>query len=266
MALPDFLIIGAMKGGTQAAVRNLARHPDVWLVDEAAKQALDDVIGYPEVHFFDKQARWELGTSWYERFFEPGRGYRHVGEKTPEYLSHLDAHARLREVVPGARLIVLLREPVSRAFSHWRHIVALRPGWDSLGLADLSFTQAVERVLEVAGRRQHPPDLLWKGCYARQLQHLQGFFPAEQIGVFISERVRVRMEDEYARMFRFIGAHPLINVTFSEFHVRDDEVREAPEAQAVDALEAYYRAHNEALYEMLGEAPAEWQSASGVSP
>lgn len=263
MPLPDFLIIGAMKCGTDAAARNLAVHPDIWLVDEAVKRALGDELEFAEVQFFNDDTRWARGEAWYRRFFEPGTGHPRLGEKSAEYLNCLAAHERMYRTVPRARLIVLLREPVSRALSHWRHLATERPPWDRLGLGAMSFEEAVRTAFRVQHERGHPPDLLWKGCYAMQLEHLLRWFPREQVLLCVSERVRRDKHEQYARMMGFLGLAPLEGARYEDWHVSEGRGAHALDGRSARRLREFYAPHNERLFRLLGARIREWDQGRG---
>ncbi len=104
--LPDFIILGAQRAGTSSLYYYLSQHPQIL---PAVRK---------ELHFFDDHYRRGLG--WYRSQF-PTRGARGTitGEATPYYLSHPHAPARIQRLLPQARLIVLLRNPVERAISHY---------------------------------------------------------------------------------------------------------------------------------------------------
>ena len=113
-ALPDFVIIGAQKAGTTSLWRYLVEHPQI--VGPTEK----------EIHFFD--ARFDRGARWYRARFplraSLRRGARLTFEASPYYLAHPFVPARVRAMLPDAKLVVLLRDPVERAWSHYRDNVA----------------------------------------------------------------------------------------------------------------------------------------------
>ena len=106
--LPNYLIIGAPKCGTTSLAAWLDEHPQVYMVPEK------------ELHFFS--GYWEQGLDWYEQCFVPN-GKPLVGEASPSYLENPVARERIASVLPGAKLIAMMRNPVDRAYSqywHWR--------------------------------------------------------------------------------------------------------------------------------------------------
>ncbi len=105
-ALPDFVIIGAHKGGTTSLYHLLTQHPHV------------ERAPVKELHFFNRPKRFDKGIEWYRQCFPQPRwkdGRRTItGEATPYYLFHPHAAERMAEAIPQARLIALLRNPVDR--------------------------------------------------------------------------------------------------------------------------------------------------------
>jgi len=119
-AHPDFLLVGAKRGGTTSLWRYLIEHPDVL-----------ELFPGPEnlkgMYYFDEQ--FGRGDRWYRSHFPPrariDRALAHgdatvVGEATPYYLYHPLAPARAHATVPDARILVVLRDPVERAYSHYK--------------------------------------------------------------------------------------------------------------------------------------------------
>src|SRR5690348_836405 len=131
--LPDFLVIGAQRGGTTSLYQYLQVHP---FIEPATTK---------EVHFFDR--RFHKGLAWYRGHFptalekyraEHLRGGMFLtGEATPSYLFLPYIPKRVVRVLPHARFIVLLRNPVERAYSHYRHAV-------ELGHEHLAFEEAIK--------------------------------------------------------------------------------------------------------------------------
>ena len=179
MSLPDFLIAGVPKAGTTALHAALVRHPELFLpAVKEPKFFLTDgrppTSGGPgDVQTYQEHV-WRRAD--YERLFDPAPAGARLGEATPFYLYDLDAQDRIRSLIPGARLILLLRDPVDRAHSNWTHL------WNA-GLepeADFLTACRAEPERRAAGWADfwHYVSL---GLYGRQVQHLFKQFPREQV-------------------------------------------------------------------------------------
>jgi sulfotransferase family protein len=179
MPLPDFLIAGVPKAGTTALHAALVPHPQLFLPPvKEPKFFLSDgpppVTGGPgDVQTYQEHV-WRQED--YEALFDPAPPGALLGEATPFYLHDLDAHDRIKSLVPSARLILLLRDPVDRAHSNWTHL------WNA-GLepeADFLTACRAEPARKAAGWAAfwHYVDL---GRYGHQVQHLYRHFPREQV-------------------------------------------------------------------------------------
>lgn len=158
-----------------------------------------------ELHFFDHN--WERGVDWYQGHFAAADGEPAIGEATPSYLYEPDAPSRLASVVPDARLLAILRNPVDRAYSHyWRNY--------GEGRERLSFEAAIaaepgrlatgQGLRADAHRRRFA--YLDRGRYVDQLRRLCEHFPRDQIMVMIFEHdLRDAPERTYAAACRFLG-------------------------------------------------------------
>ncbi len=182
MALPDFFIVGAPKAGTTAVHAALARHPSLYLsAVKEPKFFLTD--GPPPTQGGPGDVQTYREHVWrrddYEALFDPAPARALRGESTPFYLYRPDAQRRIRALIPDARLIVILRDPVERAHSNWTHLWSA--GLDPVG--DFVQACAEERDRIAAGWADfwHYTAL---GRYGEQLEHLYTAFPQEQVLVF----------------------------------------------------------------------------------
>ena len=207
-ALPDFVIIGAQRCGTTAFYDGLTSHGSV--LRAAGK----------ELHFFDYY--WAKGEAWYRSQFplrwrrvgaERVSGARAVtGEATPYYMFHPHVPRRAREIVPGAKLIVLLRDPVARAHSHYEWMT--KHGREVLSFpeairAEASRLEAELERLQTDPGYHSPPhrnfSYLSRGLYAEQLRRWLRYFPREQMLVLVSEEFFRRPDDIFAITLKFLG-------------------------------------------------------------
>jgi hypothetical protein len=185
--LPDFLIIGAQRCGTTSIARWLGEHPQIFL-------------GAKEVHFFD--AGYERGTAWYAERFADAPSGSIAGEATPNYIFFPEVPARMAAVVPEARLVAILRNPVDRAYSHYWHE-------RRRGREHLSFESALDAEPERTSRgdafARARPAYLARGRYREQLERVTEHFPLSQLHVMLFDDVRAAPHRAYADLCRFLG-------------------------------------------------------------
>jgi hypothetical protein len=250
--LPDFLIIGAQKAGTTALFAYLRWHPEL------------TGPSFKEVSFFDRH--FAHGEAWY-RAHLPARPRhlltkrRHgrwpsVGEASPSYLFHPLAAERVAEVIPDARLIAILRNPVDRAFSHYQHEVAL--GREPLSFDD-ALDQEEDRMRGEVERMLRDPFYFshawWnftyvaRGRYAEQLERWFAAFPREQVLVLLSEELLEEPAETYARVTDFLGVNRHELGSYPRIFSRDYEQM----SSAIrDRLERDFAEPNRRLAELLG--------------
>jgi hypothetical protein len=179
MALPDFLIAGVPKAGTTALHAALVRHPDLFL-SRVKEPKFFSSDGRPPAHGGPGDVQTYQEHVWrqadYEALFEPAPPGAVRGEATPFYLYDLAAHDRIKSLIPDARVILLLRDPVDRAHSNWTHLwnAGLEPEADFL----TACRAEPERIAAGWAGFWH---YLALGRYGHQVQHLLRVFPREQV-------------------------------------------------------------------------------------
>lgn len=238
---PDFLIIGAQKCGTSALQLNLKAHDEIVMSDD-------------EVHFFSHPKNFAKGLEWYAAQLPASDLLK--GEKTPDYLDSMSAPQRIASVLPRVKLLILLRDPVDRAYSQWNQMMqnigkSSQRGWEMV-----SFEEAIERAqcdVKPFGR------LLSKGQYIDQILRYTEHFPREQIYIGLQERFSRNGEDELALVFDFLGVHRL-PVEPQRANERTYESPISPDMEAL--LTAYFAPYNHRLYDFLGGEIPEWRRLS----
>uniref|UniRef100_T1JBT2 Sulfotransferase domain-containing protein n=1 Tax=Strigamia maritima TaxID=126957 RepID=T1JBT2_STRMM len=193
--LPKALIIGVKKGGTRALLEFIRLHPDIRAVG-------------PETHFFDRH--YQRGLEWYRSRMPQSNPGQLTMEKTPSYFVTRAAPARIRRMSRDIKLLVVLRDPVTRALSDYAQTASKRPevkSFEQLAFANMS-TGLV--------------DTSWSairiGTYCHYLSRWQKYFPPSQIhfvdgGVLVSSP-----EVEMAKVERFLGLEPFINASHFFFN------------------------------------------------
>jgi hypothetical protein len=210
--LPDFLIIGAKRGGTTSLYNYLLEHPCVLPL-------FPRVQNVKGVHFFD--TNFHRGLPWYRSHF-PSRPYRAwhargighrtvAGEASPYYLFHPRAPSRAARVVPQARLIILLRDPIERAYSHYRE--RYRHGAEAL-----TFEEALEREEErLAGEEERLSrddryysfvhehfGYVSQGLYLEPLRRWIGLFGRKRLLILRSEDFFAYPQETYGTVLQFL--------------------------------------------------------------
>jgi hypothetical protein len=233
--LPDFVVIGTQKGGTSFFYRLVTEHP---LVKEAAAK---------ELHFFDN--KFAEGVGWYRRCFSEGEqvdGHRTItGEASPSYLFDPQVPERMAQIVPEARLIALLRNPVDRAYSHYQMEVRR-------GKEERSFEEATQEEMTSAEGEGNTVDVphayLRRGLYAEQLERFSFFADRARLLVLKSENLFTRRLEVLERVWRFLRLPPFESTLAAPggratYEPMDPATRRG--------LEGFFAPHNERLYDLL---------------
>jgi hypothetical protein len=181
--LPNFLVIGAMKGGTTSLYEYLRRHPQVFMSD------------VKELHYFAPQINWIKGQDWYEEQFSAADGAIAVGEASTSYTKYPDVAGvpeRIARLLPGVRLIYVVRHPVERIRSQYLHQLLM-------GEERKPFEMAVRQESRYVDYSR----------YFFQIERYLEWFDRSQILVITSEALRGRRGETLRRVFSFLGIDEL---------------------------------------------------------
>lgn len=174
--LPNFIVIGASRSGTQWIHDNLNLHPEIYLPTERQ-----------ELHFFSKY--YDEGIDYYTHFFDNHNHQKAIGEVTPDYIFSKEAAKRIKEHIPNAKLIVSLRNPTDRLYSMY---------WILKGKFEenkqLSFEQKLEK----------DPHLIKQGFYSDYLKNYIELFGKENILVLPFDLIKSDSEIFLKKIYNFI--------------------------------------------------------------
>ena len=177
--LPTFVIIGAMKGGTSSLYHYLSAHPEICM------------SSIKETDFFIEEKNHRRGRAWYESLF---RGTaKQYGEASPNYAKwpwFRGVPERMHALVPEARLIYVVRDPIERMISHYAHNVAA--GNES---------RPIDEALRPPAARRY----LAPSQYCTQLQLFEERYPSRQVLVLSSESLRDQRRTALGQVFEFLG-------------------------------------------------------------
>lgn len=249
--LPDFIIVGAMKAGTTALHVYFKQHPQI---EEPSKK---------ELNYFQRPHLKPLGV--YRAAFPlAARKANHItGEATPEYLFHPRVASNIADLLPDVKIVAVLRDPVARAYSHWRFNKRRK-------IEHLDFQAAIDAEHErtqadyerLRTDRDHVGlDALHfsykrRGYYAEQLRRYYEHFERNQILVIRSESLRHETQSVLDRCFRFLGIadHEVGDTRPQHVDPKRKEHKKQPWTE-FDDLYQHFAPYNEDLYELLGVEP-----------
>ncbi|VXC52641.1 sulfotransferase domain-containing protein [Nocardioides sp. AX2bis] len=263
--LPSYLIIGTKRGGTTSLWRNMQTHPQVVPMFPAAENLKSP-------HYFD--INWDRSESWYRSYFPTEQRRERArrvagldgpvvsGDASPYYLFHPAAAGRAAQTVPGAKVIVLLRHPVDRAWSHFHERVGagtetlefeaaldaeddrLRPARDRMAAGDYAYDESHDFCSYLA-----------RGRYWEQLETWLGQFPASSVLVMRSESYYADPGNHLRRVFDFVGIDA--DVELPDLRHMNRLPARPLEPRLRGRLNEYYRPHVQTLQERL-DRDFEW--------
>ena len=203
----DFIIAGTQKGGTSALHYHLDQHPNITMAHSEEAHMID----HPRRHFFDDEDRF-AGKVEYDILHERIRLKRQsliTGSCTPIYTYWKPAIERIRNYHPGIKLIILLRNPIDRAFSHWNMYRERKQ-------EDLGFLEAIaeepKRIRAALPFQPRRTSYLDRGFYFEQMERVFRFFPRHQVHVIKFDDFRKNTPDVVNKVFAFLGLRSLSKV------------------------------------------------------
>jgi ubiquinone/menaquinone biosynthesis C-methylase UbiE len=243
--LPHFIIIGTQKGGTNSLYHYLVQHPQILPATQK------------EIHYFS--LNYQQGWQWYQsQFLLEADGINYItGEGSPYYLFHPQVPQRVYQNCPDTKLIVLLRNPVDRAISHYY--------WEvKLGFESLSFPAAIaqepQRLAGEVEKLEQDPNYysynhqhfsyLSRGIYIHQLQRWLDIFPQNQFLFLQSEAFYANPEAVVNQVFQFLG---LESYQLHEYPVINANAYAKISATLRQRLTKYFEPYNQQLADLLNQ-------------
>lgn len=209
---PDFLIIGAQKAGTTSLYEYLRAHPEIWFPD-----------GVKETHFFtywgsagyeseSSRVRVTTEKEEYLDLFADAPADCAAGEASPSYLYDPNVPGRIKSLDPDISLIVILRDPVQRAYSNYLH--AVRSGRESHSFEDALKLES-KRIDDGAPNMLHYRS---KGLYGQQIARYVHHFERDQLLVLLSEDLWENRSSTLESVLHFLDVDPEVSLNASERH------------------------------------------------
>jgi hypothetical protein len=243
--VPDFLIVGAQKCGTTSLYNYLIQHPQI--IPALCK----------EIHFFD--IHFEKGLHWYQSQFPASLESKRkgiTGEASPYYIFHPHVPKRIFQIMPKIKLIILLRNPVDRAYSHYHHQV-------KMGTELLSFKEAIKKeesrlkpeMMKMLNDENYHSlpyqyySYLARGRYVEQLKAWMNLFPMKQFLIVKSEDFYLNPEVIFHHVLDFLG---LPNFKIQQYTKNNAGDYPKLDLQLRNELLEYFKPYNHQLYKYLG--------------
>lgn len=199
MTKPTFIGIGVQKGGTSWLHKQLLNHPEVFVPPHRK-----------EIHFFDEY--YDRDISWYEKFFNDATtDHKAIGEITPNYIYDNTVAPKIKNHYPDMRFIVILRQPVARAYSHYQMTFQSGEG---------------QKYKDFNDFMTRHPHAFKRGLYAEQLTRWLNFFNPDQFLILTSEEI-FKLENGVEKTFQKIGNFLKINPDLFDHDLAKEKVGEA---------------------------------------
>lgn len=253
---PEFIVVGGQRCGTTSLFKNIAEHPQV------LRPAVDKGIDWFTLHY-------DRDESWYRSHFPVERvarlrtrryGRPVAFEACTYYMFHPFAIERLATTYPDVKIVAMLRDPVERAFSAYKHELArgfetVVDFGEALAREDSRLAGEIERMradvtYESHAHRHHA--YRRRGQYAEQLERIFKFFPRERVHVVESEAYFAEPEREYAALLEFLDIGSFQPAAFDRHNARPSSPMPG---DTREFLTTHYAPHDEMLGDLLGRRP-----------
>lgn len=257
----DFFIIGTQKGGTESALFHLNEHPNIYLPKKEIQ-----FINQPLLYMINPQNLKEnveniINKAYFKDITENNvkkENNKMIGIKNPDYMFIPKSIELLYNLYPESKLIIFLREPISRAYSEYNMYLSFS-GISSIFVMPNTFIESITRDdhIQLEDIRTSGYYALHRGYYSSQLKHIYKYFPKNQVKIYISEIVQKDPQKYYNEIFKFL------NVSYNDLNINTTIHKQIYESQISkeDFLKMYdyYKPYNNELYEMLGYVIEEWE-------
>jgi len=250
----DFIIAGAQKAGTSALHYFLEQHPNVTMAHSEEAH----LVEHPHRHFFDDEERFskEVDYDVLHQGIKFKRRSLITGSCTPIYIYWKPAMKRIKAYNPQIKLIILLRNPIDRAFSHWN--MQRDRNRDPLDFLEAVAQEKnrIQKALPLQLRRQA---YIERGFYFEQIERVFRYFPREQVHVIKFDDFRSDWHKTVTSVFEFLGVDPSVPLKNKEQNLIPYERRLTAEERR--SLYEIYRSDISKLEGLLKWDCSDWKPA-----
>ena len=194
---PNFFIVGAARAGTTSLWMYLEEHPDIYLpqaIEHKEPAYFCNIYGYRD---FEK----------YLRLFSPAAGYQAIGEASTAYLTSPESARWIRSAYPEARIIILLRNPVERAYSLYRWMI--QEGYEWIAPFEAALAVEESRSSDIYFKYHNPQyyyNYLYysSGCYAEQVRRYLSIFPTSHVLVILLDDLQNSPKETLRQVYELL--------------------------------------------------------------
>jgi hypothetical protein len=240
----DFLICGTQKGGTTALYEFLKKHPELFLPNTK------------ELHYFDDETINWLDTGhelYHEKFPDDKITDKKCGEVTPIYMYWRNCAERIWRYNKAMKIIIVLRNPITRAYSHWN--MECNRNAETLKFYDAIITE-LERCRSSLPLQHRTYSYVDRGFYTEQIRRFYQFFPLEQIQIIKYDEVIEKPEVILSNIYKFLGIKDFKNTSYDRHHVVPYKVK--MDENSMDFLIKLYQSEIHQIEYMLNWNCSEW--------
>lgn len=258
---PHFLLVGAQRCGTTSLFRALEQHPDV------VRPAINKGINYFDLNYH-RGDRWYgahfplLRNSWHRDYKQKATA---VFEASGYYMFHPLAADRIAKDLPDVKIVAMLRDPVERAYSAWKHESAR-------GFDHMSFEEAIQQEAQrTAGERDRMTkspnyqsfayrhhSYTARGKYTAQLRRFYHLFPPSSVHIVFSETFFAKPRHEFALLANFLGIDATVDISFDQHNARPSGPMPG---RTREVLTEIYKSEADDLERLIGRRPP-WSTRS----
>lgn len=194
--LPNFIIVGAPKAGTTSLYYYLAEHPEVYMSSEKEPNFFSK--GEIEKQNLYYKKRNVETVEEYIKLFKNVKNEKAVGEASVSYLYYQEVPQKIKRIIPDAKIIIALRSPVERAFSHY--LMDLRLGYIELSFEDVVYKRVEHKYLNLFYQQY-----VELGFYFEQVTRYIKCFGRDQIKIILFEDLKNKPKETISNLYRFLG-------------------------------------------------------------
>ena len=248
--LPNYLIIGAAKSGTSSLYEYLIQHPNV------------QPASGKEIYFFDM--KYNKGINWYRTFFPLSYQFPKttknsiVGEATPRYLDHPQAPYRIKKHIPNCKFIILLRNPIDRAYSHWnmmvnhnREVLSFEDAIDKEKSRTNGLFEKMAKDKSFYSKEYYWYSYLERGIYSKKIKKWFEIFPKNQFLILKSEDLFSKPSEIFRQTQDFLNIPEIILDEFKTVR-KGIYKNKSISSNTRKSLSDFFKPYNEELYSLIG--------------